>query len=93
MWYVVSYAVSDGNDCTVYDSIAEADSAEAAGARVENMIESDEDGSLEPDGNMLGYFFTGEEGGISHRETQGPFASFADADDACDKYHCRADVD
>ena len=53
MFYLYQIRDTDGNDCTVFDCVVEADSAESADSQVFNHFDSF--GSLESDGDR-GYF-------------------------------------
>lgn len=101
MFYLAEIRESDGNDCTVYDAIVEADSQEAASDKLHKEIEAAW-ANLESDGGF-GYFFPCDcpesedgysdcsHGGILAPEPEGyeAYETFEKARDARRIYHCR----
>lgn len=60
MWYLIVWHESDGNDCTVYDSIVQAPTEDEAltvlGEALEAQMRANGTSFFE-DGNHLGYYF------------------------------------
>src|SRR3990172_342019 len=95
--YLVTFHESDGNDCTVFDSIIAAESEDAAFNILHDAIEKtlkENKTSFEEDGNIVSFVFNceddcGEEcqghGGISLREVEA-FDTEAEAEPAPPTY-------
>lgn len=59
-YYLITWDESDGNDCTVFDTIVQAESRELALGLLSDSIEktlTNSGTSYESDGNELGYYF------------------------------------
>jgi hypothetical protein len=95
--YLVTFQESDGNDCTVYDAVVEADNEDAAYGRVCDAIEAQmkRDGTpYEDDGDFGFYFDCGGEcegecdghGGIVMREAVA-YATLEEAEAGRSRYH------
>lgn len=97
-WYLIEWQESDGNDCTVFDTVLCADSEESAlnilGDAMERQAKENST-ELESDGNHLGYYFPCSDdcsegceghGGTSLRSVE-TFATEADARAAHSFYH------
>jgi len=60
MYYTIVWHESDGNDCTVYDTIVERNDKEGAELALDATLEKHlkgNDQSAESDGNLLGFYF------------------------------------
>lgn len=105
MFYLIVWQESDGNDCTVYDSIVEETSEDAALSTLADAIEetltANETGFQE-DGNHLGYYFDCDcpeeyqdhcdgHGGISLRTVES-YTAIKDANGARSKWHTLYEV-
>lgn len=97
-YYLITWDESDGNDCTVFDTIVQAESKDAALDLLGDAIEArlTKNGtSWEDDGNQIGYMFNCAEdcpedcdghGGTSLREVE-EYATETEANAARSKYH------
>jgi len=97
--YLITWHESDGNDCTVYDSIIEAESEEKA---LDTLHDQRNEklkgrGEYEDDGNHLGFYFNCLEdcpeeceghGGTVHRETR-EYQTLEEAESNLASYHVR----
>jgi len=96
--YLIVWHESDGNDCTVYDTIVMAESEEAAlnllGDALERQMAANGT-SWQDDGNQLGYYFDCTEaceeaceghGGTSLRTVE-EYATEEEARNARSRYH------
>ena len=95
MYYLVTFDETDGNDCTVYDTIIEAPSQKAALNTLSKHIEADLKGEWTDDGSEFGYYFDCNSdcpedceghGGIGLREVEA-HATEKDAQAARAPYH------
>lgn len=97
-WHLITWHESDGNDCTVYDSVVEAADQDQALDTLAGSLEARmrENGTAwQEDGNVLGYYFDCSEdcsedceghGGTSLREVQ-TFATEAEAEAQRSRWH------
>lgn len=98
MFYLITWHESDGNDCTVYDTVVQAETEDSALSLLADAMEKrmDENGtSYEEDGNHLGYYFNcsddchedcEEHGGTSLREVNS-YETEDSARSAMSKWH------
>lgn len=100
MFHLIVWDESDGNDCTVFDTVVEAPTADDACSQLADALEKamTENGTgYQEDGNMLGYYFDCDcdeanadtcdgHGGISLRTVES-YTTEDDARAAMSKWH------
>lgn len=102
--YLYVWHESDGNDCTVYDTVVLAESEDSANDIISAAIErtmTENGTSFEDDGNLLGYYFNCSEdcsedceghGGTSLREVT-QYATEDEARKQMSRWHTEYSVD
>jgi hypothetical protein len=98
--YLITWNVSDGNDCTVYDTVTAAESEDAALEKLDRAIQA-ACPDAESDGDYVGYYFGCSEdcsedceghGGTSLREVR-EFDTEEAARKAKSTYHVNYEID
>ena len=103
MYYLITWHETDGNDCTVYDSIVAAGDESAALGTLAAAVERELTGPYSDDGSEFGYYFEcpddcdgGEfcegHGGIALR-TVDAYPTLAEAQNNRSRWHLQYHVD
>lgn len=103
-WFLIVWHETDGNDCTVYDTVVEAATEDEALGKLGDALEKQMDANgteYQEDGNHLGYYFGCSDdcaddcdghGGTSLREVTA-YPTEDDARKDCSKWHSEWSID